>query len=114
MSQTKKTLRPHRRKATDEQIISLNALGLSLRTIGEMLQVHHTTAQKRLTELSIPLADTRRSFMDDVVKALSIDEAQWLVDQLGPAFTVKDFFVNMTKQQYLTSRSKSRTSETPS
>jgi hypothetical protein len=105
MTISNKTLRVSRRKATDEEIVSLNSLGLSLRTIAQMLHMHWTTVGKRLTDLSVPLADTRRAFMDNVVDRLTSDEQQWLVDKLGPAFSIQDLFVSLIKEGFLESRS---------
>lgn len=57
--------RPNR-KAPNEEIIRLNALGLSLATIAERYNCHPTSITLRLKSLGIRPADTRRGFMEDV------------------------------------------------
>lgn len=52
------------RKGTDEEIVRLNSLGLSLSTIGKELHCHPTSVTLRLQSLGIPPADTRRAFME--------------------------------------------------
>lgn len=88
------------RKATDEDLIVLNSLGLSLATIAKQLGCHHTTVTQRLKALGIEPADTRRSFMEDIVKRLPIDQMEWLAGQLGPQTSVKDFVFNLVTQEY--------------
>ena len=56
------------RKATDEDIIRMNAVGLSLATIAKTLGVHPTTVTLRLRSLNIEPADTRRTFMENVLR----------------------------------------------
>jgi hypothetical protein len=95
--------RPNR-KATDEDLIRLNSLGLSLATIGETLGCHPTTVTLRLKELGVEPADTRRSFMEGVVKSLSLKQQEWLADQLGPHFPIQAFITNLLVERYVTSR----------
>ena len=97
-----KTIRSSR-KASDEDIIRLNSLGVSLQTIGLSLGVHPTTIKLRLDNLGIPPADTRRSFMEDIVLSLSGPQVQWLASQLGPAYSVKDFIKNLMLEKYINS-----------
>jgi len=96
------------RKASDSDIIKLNSIGLSLRSIAEILGCHPTTVTIRLKSLSIPPADTRRTFMEDIVKDLSPGQVDWIADQLGPHLSIKDFIKNMLVEQYLASSGESR------
>jgi hypothetical protein len=109
MTKSVKNLRINRRKATDEEIVSLNSLGLSLRAIAKIVDLHYTTVAKRLTDLGVPLADTRRSFMDNVVDRLTIDERQWIIDRLGPANSIQNLFVAMVKERFVQDRSTPQT-----
>src|SRR5699024_11953330 len=72
------------RKATDEDIIRMNAVGLSLATIAKTLGVHPTTVTLRLRSLNIEPADTRRTFMENVLRPLPTHVADWLSEQVGP------------------------------
>lgn len=89
------------RKATDDQIIRLNSVGLSLSTIGEMLDCHPTTITQRLNSLGIPPADTRRAFMEDVIRAMTENQQEWLADQLGPHISIKDYVRNLIVKEYI-------------
>lgn len=78
------------RKATDADIIRLNSVGLSLGTIARALDCHPTTITLRLRSLKIPPADTRRSFMEDIFLKLSLEQQEWLADQVATT-NIKDF-----------------------
>lgn len=86
--------RPNR-KASDQDIIHLNSLGYSLGTIGKKLGVHPTTITLRLKALGIDPADTRRTFMEDVLKSFTAKQHQQLADQLGPHLSIKDLVRNL-------------------
>lgn len=88
------------RKATDEDIIRMNSVGLSLATIARALGCHPTTITLRLKSLKIEPADTRRSFMEDVFLDLRPEEQEWLADQLGPYLTIKEFVRKMIQREY--------------
>lgn len=92
--------RPNR-KATDEDIIRLNSVGLSLSTIANLLDCHPTTVTLRLKSLNISPADTRRTFMEDVFVRLSTAEQDWLADQLGPHISIKDYVGNLLKKEFI-------------
>jgi IS30 family transposase len=92
--------RPNR-KASDEDIIKLNSVGLSLGTIAKQLGTHPTTITLRLRSLGIPPADTRRTFMEDVYTALSSDQQDWLAEQLGPHVSIKDYVKSLLVKEYL-------------
>ncbi len=78
------------RKATDADIIRLNSVGLSLATIARALDCHPTTITLRLRSLKIPPADTRRSFMEDIFLSLSLEQQEWLANQVETT-AVKDY-----------------------
>jgi hypothetical protein len=90
------------RKASDEDIIRLNSVGLSLSTIAKMLECHPTTITLRLKALGISPADTRRTFMEDVFLSLAPKQQDWLVKQLGPHISIKDFVRNLLVKEFLT------------
>lgn len=89
----------HNRKASDEQIISLNCVGLPLRTIGAELDIHHSTVKTRLDSLGIPPADTRHAFMEDIYYSMSPVERQWLCDQLSEDRPIKTYVKELILQQ---------------
>jgi hypothetical protein len=89
------------RKASDEDIIRLNSVGLSLSTIADLLEVHPTTVTLRLKALNIEPADTRRAFMEDIYTALSPAQQKWLAAQLGPHISIKDFVKNMLVERFV-------------
>lgn len=91
--------RPNR-KATDENIIRMNAVGLSLTTIAKELKCHPTTISARLQALGIAPADTRRSFMEEVILGLTAEQQQWLADQLGPTVSIKTVLRNLIMDSY--------------
>lgn len=89
------------RKATDYEIIRLNSVGLSLATVGKILNCHPTTIKIRLDQLNIPPSDTRRAFMEDVLSGLSTNQMDWLADQLGPHISVKDYVRNLLVKEFM-------------
>ncbi|AXH72010.1 MAG: sigma-70 protein [Podoviridae sp. ctda_1] len=91
--------RPNR-KATDAEIIRLNNCGLSLQTIGKMLGIHPSTVTIRLRSLGIEPADTRRSFMEDIFRALPNSEREWLSDQLNQGVDVKTYVLTLLRHRY--------------
>lgn len=92
------------RKGEDVDIVRLNALGLSLKTIGNAFGMHPTSVSQRLRSLGIKPADTRRAFAEDIVLGLSDDQAVWLADQLGPGHTLQDFLRNLIIEAYVSKR----------
>ncbi len=97
----KKVNRPNR-KATDEDILTLNSVGISLATIGRITGVHPTSVSSRLRTLGVEPADTRRSFMEDVVSNLSPDQQEWLTKQVNDQHTIKDFVLELIIQKFNT------------
>jgi hypothetical protein len=95
--------RPNR-KATDEDLIRLNSIGLSLASVGKILGCHATTVKLRLDELGVEPTDTRRSFMEGVYNSLSFKQQEWLADQLGPKLHIQDFIKNLLVERYVASK----------
>lgn len=79
------------RKASDEDIIRLNSVGLSLATIAKVLGCHPTTITLRLKSLGVAPADTRRTFMEDVFVTLEPQQQEWLADQMADGSSIKVF-----------------------
>ncbi len=92
--------RPNR-KGSDQDIIRLNSVGLSLSTIAKMLDCHPTTVTLRLKGLGVPPADTRRAFMEDVLGRLTTDQQDWVADQLGPHLSIKDLISNLLAKEFI-------------
>lgn len=89
------------RKASDADIIRMNSVGLSLKSIARAFSCHPTTITQRLHALNVAPADTRRTFMEDVFLTLSPAQQEWLADQLGPHITVKDYVRNLLVKEFL-------------
>ncbi len=89
------------KKLNDAEVIGLNSVGISLAGIAKRLNCHHTTVTARLTALSIPPADTRRSFMEDIFDGLSPKQQEWLMSQLGPSHPVKDFVKSLIIEEFI-------------
>lgn len=88
------------RKAEDADIIRLNSVGLSLGTIARVLDCHPSTVTLRLNSLGVPPADTRRSFMEDIFVSLSVEQQEWLADQLVSGMTIKEFVKSLIIKAY--------------
>lgn len=89
------------RKASDDDIIRLNSVGLSLATIASVLGCHPTTITLRLKALGIDPADTRRTFMEDIFVTLTEPQQEWLADQLGPGISIKNYVKNLIVEAYV-------------
>lgn len=92
--------RPNR-KAHDEDIIRLNSLGYALTTIAARLGVHPTTITLRLQSLGIEPADTRRTFMENILKSLTPQQLDWLASQLGPHLSIKDYVKSLLVREFI-------------
>jgi len=90
-----------KRTNTDHQIINLNNVGLSLAGIAEKLGVHHTTVTYRLKALGLTPADTRRAFMEDIFESLSPSQQEWLMNQLSPGYSVKDYLRSLLIKEFM-------------
>lgn len=89
------------RKASDEDIIRLNSVGLSLATIAEKLGCHTSTITQRLRSLGIQPADTRRAFMEDIYTNMTAEQKLWLEGQLGAHISVKTYIKNLLNKEFL-------------
>ena len=87
------------RKATDDDIIRLNSVGLSLATIARALDCHPTTVTLRLRSLKIPPADTRRSFMEDIFLSLDLNQQEWLSREVTGT-SIKDYVKSLILHKY--------------
>jgi hypothetical protein len=91
----------YQKKSNDNDIVNLNNVGLSLCTIAGKLKIHHTTVTYRLKTLGIQPADTRRAFMEDIYESLSEPQKGWLIDQLSPGYSVKDFVRSLLIREFM-------------
>jgi hypothetical protein len=89
------------RKASDSDIIRLNAVGLSLSSIGKLLGCHPSSITQRLSAMGVPPADTRRAFMDQIYYSLTPAQQLWLQGQLGPHIAIKDYVRSLLVKAYL-------------
>lgn len=94
-----KANRPNR-KASDEDIIRMNCVGMSLATIAKTLGIHPTSVTLRLRSLNIDPADTRRTFMENVLTPLPTYVADWLADQLGPQYEIRQYVRDLLLDAY--------------
>lgn len=88
------------KKASDQEIIGLNSVGLSLGTIASRLSIHHTTVTARLKTLGIQPADTRHAFMESIFDSLTLDQKVWLIEELSNGRAVKDFVRGLIISEY--------------
>lgn len=100
---TRETQMAHvnQRRQLDDQIVNLNNVGLSLAGIAKRLDVHHTTITYRLKALGITPIDTRRAFMEDVFETLSPPQQEWLMGQLHPGYSVKEYVRSLLIQEFM-------------
>lgn len=92
------------RKVSDEDIIRLNSVGLSLATIARQLGCHTSTVTQRLWALNIPPADTRRAFMEEIYLSMPAEQRAWLESQLGASISVKDYIRNILAKEFVAQR----------
>lgn len=92
---------PLQRQKLDDKIVNLNNVGLSLAGIAKKLDVHHTTITYRLKALGITPIDTRRAFMEDIYETLSFSQREWLISQLRPGYSVKDYVRSLLIQEFM-------------
>jgi hypothetical protein len=94
-----------KKKLNDHDLVRLNSLGYSLRSIADMFGCHITTVTLRLKELGIAPSDTRRCFMEDIISTLPEKQVRWLEKQLGPHHPIKDYVKNLITEAYIQSTS---------
>ena len=102
--------RPRRTKKTipDSDLVRLNSLGFSLATIGSSLGCHPTTVTLRLKDLGVVPADTRRTFMEDVLMKMPPAQLEWVETQLGPHYSIKDYVRSLITNAYLKQKNASQ------
>ena len=89
------------KKLVDEQLlIAMNSLGYSLYTIAAAMPCHPSTVTNRLQELGIPAMDTRHSFMELVFEPTPDHLKDWVLGQLGPSKSIKDFVRDLIVDKY--------------
>lgn len=89
------------KKGSDAAIVKLNAVGLSSRTIASMRGIHPTTVSNRLKALGIEAFDSRRSFMEDIIRSLTPAQRNWLVNQVGPHLTIRQYISSLIVQDFI-------------
>lgn len=90
----------HGARVSDEVLIRLNDLGLSLKRIGELTGYHFTTIKVRFNELGIKPTDTRRAFMDDIYQKLTPAQREWLADELNLGQPISAFIRMLIVEKY--------------
>lgn len=102
--------RQRRTKKTipDSDLIRLNSLGFSLATIGSSLGCHPTTVTLRLKDIGVTPADTRRTFMEDVLMKMPLAQLEWVETQLGPHYSIKDYVRSLITNAYLKQKNASQ------
>lgn len=83
----------YNRKASDEDIIRLNSVGISLATIARMMDMHPASVTLRLKSLKITPTDTRRSFMEDVFNNLPANSQDLVAAHLAmnPGMSIRTY-----------------------
>jgi hypothetical protein len=102
--------RQRRTKKTipDSDLVRLNSLGFSLATIGSSLGCHPTTVTLRLKDIGVTPADTRRTFMEDVLMKMPPAQLEWVETQLGPHHSIKDYVRSLITNAYLKQKNASQ------
>lgn len=94
-------MNPHStRKASDEEILMLNSMGLSVTGIAAEYDMHPTSVSARLKRLKVPAANPRKAFMDSVLKSLSEPELYWLSNKVSPEYTISAFIRDLIIDKY--------------
>ena len=97
MARTRRT----KKTIPDSDLVRLNSLGFSLSTIGSSLGCHPTTVTLRLKDIGVVPADTRRTFMEDVLMKMPPAQLEWVETQLGPHYSIKDYVRSLITNAYL-------------
>lgn len=95
---TKKRVR--RTKANDSDIIRLNNVGVSLGTIGTLLDVHPTTVSNRLKVLGIEPTYSSHAFMEDILSNLNNEVNDWLLTKVTTNEPIKAFITKLIEDRY--------------
>lgn len=92
--------RVRRTKTDDNSIIRLNSIGLSLNTIGEILDVHPTTVSNRLKVLNIEPTYKTHAFMEEVLADLPQEVSDWLLTKCSRIHPIREFVSELLLAKY--------------
>lgn len=96
-----KNPKPRRnRKISDDQVIRLNNLGMSMTTIADILGCHATAVTARLRQLEIPPMDTRRSFLESIYNDLTEAQQAWVAEKIGLNGNIRSFLIDLIIKGY--------------
>ena len=109
MARTRRT----KKTIPDSDLVRLNSLGFSLATIGSSLGCHPTTVTLRLKDIGVVPADTRRTFMEDVLMKMPVAQLEWVEHQLGPHHSIKDYVRTLITKAYLDYKNGNQDQKTP-
>lgn len=70
-------------KFSDEDLLRLNSVGLSLGTIAKALNCHPSAITHRFKSLGIKPMDTRHAFMETIFLSLDLQQQEWLANKMG-------------------------------
>jgi predicted transcriptional regulator len=88
------------RKISDEQVIRMNNLGISLTTIAGILGCHPTAITARLKTLKIAPMDTRRAFMETIYSDLTEAQQAWVAELVGTETNIREFVKSLIVDGY--------------
>jgi hypothetical protein len=66
----------------------------------------------RLKDIGVAPADTRRTFMEDVLMKLPTAQLEWIETQLGPHYSIKDYVRSLITNAYLKHKNASQLQKT--
>lgn len=93
-------------RVRDTDVMRLNYAGYSHKAIAVELNCHPATVTQRLQALGVKPTDTRRSFMEQVIKGLTQDERDWLTSFLFThEIPIADFVTQAIKEAYTSNSS---------
>ena len=78
-------------KASDEEIVTLNNMGMSVTGIAEYFGMHPTSVSARLKRMNIPVVNPRHAFMDGLLRTLTESELLWLSEQVSVKYPINAF-----------------------
>lgn len=74
-----------------QKVIQLNAIGMSLREIGEEIGCHYTTVRHILNSFGVPVFDTRHSFTFNLFSSLSTKHKEMLLNKIPVDGNLNDY-----------------------
>lgn len=94
--------RKKHRTYMDYQIGRLNAVGLSLATISDLMGCHPSTVTNRLKSMELKPLDSRRSFMEDIIKNMPDPQQEWLIEHLEiQDMNISEYIRDLLDQEFL-------------